>query len=173
MTRKYYVVDHNPFWMEQFQSEKKLLKEVFGKAAVNIHHIGSTAIPSIKAKPIIDILIEVPALGEVDQLNTRLEEFGYEAKGENGIAQRRYFQKGGIERTHHLHCFLSDHPEVKRHLNFRDYLIAHPEKAREYSDMKHLLSVENDGDREAYLSGKEPIIKQFDKEAEKWSRRLK
>jgi GrpB-like predicted nucleotidyltransferase (UPF0157 family) len=159
--------------MEQFQSEKKLLKVVFGKAALNIHHIGSTAIPSIKAKPIIDILIEVSALSEVDQLNPKLEELGYKARGENGIAQRRYFQKGGIRRSHHLHCFLSDHPEVKRHLNFRDYLIANPEKAMEYSDLKHRLSIENDGDREAYLLGKEPLIKQFDKEAEKWTPRLK
>ena len=170
MTRKYYVVDHNPLWLEQFQSEKRLLKEVFGKAAVNIHHIGSTAIPSIKAKPIIDILMEVSALSVVDQKNQKLEELGYEAKGENGIAERRYFQKGGIERSHHLHCFLSDHPEVRRHLNFRDYLIAHPEKAMEYSALKHRLSIEHDGAREAYLSGKEPLIRQLDMEAEKWSR---
>ncbi|MCA1321687.1 GrpB family protein [Bacillus tianshenii] len=171
MTRKYFVVDHNPLWMEQFQTEKTLLKEIFGRSAVNIHHIGSTAIPSIKAKPIIDILIEVTSLSEVDMLNPELGKLGYEAKGENGIAERRYFQKGGIKRSHHLHCFLSDHPEVKRHLNFRDYLIANPEKAMEYSGLKHRLSVENDGDREAYLKGKEPLIKQFDKEAEIWFRK--
>lgn len=163
------MVDHNPLWMEQFKTEEKLLKEIFGKVAVNIHHIGSTAIPSIKAKPIIDILIEVTSLSEVDQLNQKLGKLGYEAKGENGIAERRYFQKGGIKRSHHLHCFLSDHTEVKRHLNFRDYLIANPEKAGEYSDLKHRLSLEHGGDREAYLKGKEPLIKQFDKEAEIWS----
>jgi GrpB-like predicted nucleotidyltransferase (UPF0157 family) len=104
----------------------------------------------------------------VDQITEEMNELGYEAKGENGIAQRRYFQKGGDARTHHIHCFPKGHAEVKRHLCFRDYLLVHQEKAQQYSTLKQMLATRFDDDRNAYIAGKEPFILQLDKEAEQW-----
>lgn len=94
MPRKMEVQDYNPEWEREYLLEKNRLQHVLKEVAIKIHHIGSTAIPGIKAKPIIDILIEVTSIDELDELTKEMKELGYEAKGENGIKGRRYFQKG-------------------------------------------------------------------------------
>jgi GrpB-like predicted nucleotidyltransferase (UPF0157 family) len=169
MVRKMSVVEHDEKWKGAFLAEKELLHGVFKDVAVAIHHIGSTAIPSIKAKPIIDILIEVSALGNVDNLIEEMRNIGFVSKGENGIENRRYFQKGGDSRTHHIHCFPVGHPEINRHLLFRDYLLAHPKKAAEYSALKEKLSEQFLYDTKGYVNGKNQFVRQVDKEAGEWA----
>ena len=95
-----------------------------------------TSIPGIYAKPVIDILIGVVNINNIDKYNVEMDKLGYICKGEYGIKGRRFFMKGLYNRTHHIHIFQSDNPEILRHINFRDYLIAHSEEARIYSELK-------------------------------------
>ena len=99
------VVPHDPNWEKIFKEEAKKIKKIFKEIFIDIHHIGSTAIPLIKAKPIIDIMVEVEDINKVDIYNKQMEELGYVALGEYGIPKRRFFQKGGNKRTHHVHIF--------------------------------------------------------------------
>src|SRR6185436_9586865 len=115
---------------------------VLGNAVVAVHHIGSTAIPGIHAKPVVDILLEVTDIAQVDAATEAIERLGYEARGEFGIRGRRYFRKGdgSGESTHHVHAYRTGSRDVERHLAFRDYLIANPEEARAYSVLKQRLA---------------------------------
>jgi len=103
---------------------------------LNITHIGSTAVEGLAAKPIIDILIEVSSLQALDANNDAMASLCYVAKGENGIADRRYFQKGGINRTHHVHAFLTADPNITRHIAFKEYLMTHKVIAQQYGTLK-------------------------------------
>ena len=141
MVRKLVLEAYNPDWPHLFEKEAKQLSEVFGEILVNIHHIGSTSIPMTCAKPVIDILVEVTNIESVDSRNPMLIELGYVPRGEAGIEGRRYFRKGGDERTHHIHAHEVGSPHIERHLNFRDYLRAHPEIAKEYCQLKKRLVI--------------------------------
>lgn len=164
------VVPHDPRWAELYRSESGLVAEALGRAIVSIHHIGSTSIPGIHAKPVIDMLAQAASLDEVDASSQAMESLGYEALGEYGLAGRRYFRKddtSGI-RTHQVHVFLAGSPDIERHLAFRDYLRAHPDRARAYSDLKRELARKHPDDMQAYMDGKDPFIKEAQKEAMVW-----
>jgi GrpB-like predicted nucleotidyltransferase (UPF0157 family) len=169
--RKVEVVPYNPIWNEKFLQEAEKLQEVFGRLATRIHHIGSTSVPGLAAKPIIDILIETEDLTKVDKLNRKMVMLGYYPKGENGIKNRRYFQKGGVMRTHHVHVFPKGHEEVIRHLAFRDFLRAHPETAKQYSMLKQTLAAQFPYDIEKYREGKSPFILKTERLALQWYQR--
>lgn len=93
------VVDYQDSWVNDFDAEKGLLDTVLASCSPVVHHIGSTSVPNLAAKPVIDILIEVDSLGELDQLDAEMIELSYLPKGEFGIRGRRYYQKGGSNRT--------------------------------------------------------------------------
>jgi GrpB-like predicted nucleotidyltransferase (UPF0157 family) len=95
------VVAYDPSWPGVFEIEREVLSRVLGELAVEIHHIGSTAVPGLVAKPIIDILVEVHDMAALDRLNPAMEAIGYDCMGEYGIPGRRYYRKGGDHRTHH------------------------------------------------------------------------
>ena len=101
--------------MHKEESEK--IKNILNDIIIDIHHIGTTAIPGIKAKPVIDILVEVKDIEEVDQYNYKMEELEYEAMGEYGILKRRFFRKGKNNRTHHIHIFQTGNEEIKRRIS--------------------------------------------------------
>ncbi len=157
------VIPHDPNWERKFKEEAIKIKKIFKEIFVDIYHIGSTAVPTIKAKPIIDILVEVKDINKVDSYNKQMEESGYEALGEYGIPKRRFFQKGGKKRTHHVHIFEKGSPQIKRHIDFRDYLITHPKVAKEYSRLKEKLAKKYRFDIDKYQEGKEIFIKKIDK----------
>jgi GrpB-like predicted nucleotidyltransferase (UPF0157 family) len=167
------VVPHNPAWQNEFEHESKQVASALGKNVVAVHHIGSTAIPNIYAKPVIDLLVEVNDITQVDESSSEMEALGYEAMGEFGIPGRRYFRKdneAGV-RTHHVHTFETDSPAIERHLAFRDYMMAHPEDAQQYSELKRALMKKLHGsDIEGYMDGKDGFIKQMEKRAVAWSR---
>jgi GrpB-like predicted nucleotidyltransferase (UPF0157 family) len=99
-------------------------------------------------------------------------ELGYRPRGELGISGRRYFSKDTDEtRTHHVHIFQVGDPQVRRHLNFRDYLIAHPDKAKEYCQLKKQLATKFREDIENYSEGKTEFIQEIDKQAIDWKRK--
>ena len=119
--RKVEIKKYDPEWVQKFEVERNKLGNLFQTILVNIHHIGSTSVPGLSAKPIIDLLIEVTDIEKVNAFNNQMTELGYEAKEENGIPLRRYFQKGGDERTHHVHIYETGNSEINRHLTFRIY----------------------------------------------------
>jgi GrpB-like predicted nucleotidyltransferase (UPF0157 family) len=141
-----------------------------GELLLAIHHIGSTAIPGIDAKPIIDMLAVVNAISEVDSRNAELQALGYEAMGEYGIPGRRYFRKddAGGNRTHQIHAFQEGSPQIERHLAFRDFLRAHGEFADQYVALKRRLAELHPTDIEAYATGKDEFIKEMNARAAAW-----
>lgn len=130
------VVDYDDMWPRLFKSERSLLQITLGKVIYQIHHIGSTSVPGLSAKPVIDILIEVTNLAELDSMNQAMERAGYTVRGENGISNRRYFTKGGNQRSHHIHAFTTGDAQIIKHLAFRDYLIKNNDVAAQYALMK-------------------------------------
>jgi len=168
--RRLGVVSYNPNWKDMYKEESEKIKNVLSNIIIDIHHIGSTAIPGIKAKPVIDILVEAKDIEGVDQYNHKMKEFGYEAMGEYGIPKRRFFRRGGNKRTHHVHIFQVGNEEIERHINFKEYLISHPDKGQEYSKLKEKLVNKYTYDVENYTNGKSDFIKEIDKKAKLWKK---
>lgn len=168
--KKVMVVPHDPKWQEMFKVESNQVMTALDKNAVAVHHIGSTAIHHIYAKPIIDLLVEVKDIAKVDEQNRLMELLDYKAMGEFGISGRRYFRKDNQEgiRTHHIHIFTLGSDQVKRHLAFREYMIAHPEEAQKYSELKRRLAREYPTDIDRYMDGKDEFIREIDKKAAQW-----
>ncbi|WP_256868005.1 GrpB family protein [Candidatus Entotheonella palauensis] len=156
-------------WPAIFDAEARHLRNTLASVLIDIHHIGSTSVPGLPAKPIIDILAVVRSLGELDARSDAMMALGYEPMGEFGIAGRRFFAKGGaIHRTHHIHAYELGHVEIAAHLDFRDYLRAHPGQARRYADRKARLAEQHRHDIEAYIAGKGPLVKELLESARQW-----
>lgn len=166
------VVPYDPAWPGQFAAEAQTLRAVFGAELLALHHIGSTSVPGLAAKPVIDILPVVRGIGRVDGLNAALQAIGYDGLGEYGIPGRRYFRKGGDDRTHQLHCFQAGDPEVARHLAFPAYLRAHPEVAADYGRLKATLAARFPEDIEGYMDGKDAFVKAAERDALTWYQRV-
>lgn len=154
--------DYDAEWPLLFDKEVAVLGSILSSNLAGAYHIGSTAITGIKAKPIIDILLEVRSHRELDKRNEELGGVGYEPLGEFGIEGRRFFQKGGDERTHHLHAFESGHPEIERHRLFVAFMNSHPREAREYEALKCELAKAHRHDPEQYTNGKSDFIAAID-----------
>jgi len=153
------LVAYNPQWKLDFDTEKKWWQSILSSNLVACHHIGSTAIEGILAKPVIDILIEVHSLVLLDKLNFTIENYGYEVKGEYGITGRRYFQKfENGKRKFHVHCYVVGDKEVQRHIKFRNKLNSQPNLALEYNSLKIKLAEQYKNDRIAYTKGKSEFI---------------
>ncbi|MCY8496316.1 GNAT family N-acetyltransferase [Bacillus atrophaeus] len=166
--RKVEVVPYREEWKRMFAKEKIQLERILGPEIITISHIGSTSIPGMSAKPVIDILIEVKDIEAINQYNLQMEALGYEAKGENGLKGRCFFRKGGNKRTHHVHIYENGNREIVRHTLFRDYLIAHPEKAAEYATLKKQLAARYPDDIKQYIEGKNEWIKDTEEKANRW-----
>lgn len=166
-----HVVSHDPAWADKFEVEAGRIGKALGTVVVRIQHIGSTAIPRIKAKPIIDILLEVVSLEALDGRSPMLEALGYEAKGEFGIPGRRYFRLDDTSgtRTHQIHAFEAGVPGAVRHVAFRDYMRAHPLAAEAYGALKERLAEAHPHDMTAYMDGKDPFVKEHETRALLWA----
>lgn len=169
--RKVEVVPYRSEWVELFNQEKQKIIKRIKPHEVILYHIGSTSIPGLSAKPIIDILAEVDDITTFDQVTPVLEKEDYIAKGENGIVGRRFFLKNnpGGERIYHLHAFEKGNFEVVRHLVFRDYLREHPKDAERYAIVKLTAASQYPYDIESYMNFKDPIIKEIEKKALEWT----
>lgn len=164
------VVSYDPAWPDLFENEALLIKSIFSEIFVAVHHIGSTSVPGLAAKPTIDIILVVKDIRMVDKFNDQMEKLGYEAWGEYGIAGRRFFVKGENKRTHHVHAFQEDSQEIARHLCFRDYLKSHPNEAKEYAELKIKLAKQFAYDRRGYVENKKDYVKLLEKKAIAWQR---
>jgi GrpB-like predicted nucleotidyltransferase (UPF0157 family)/uncharacterized protein (DUF952 family) len=172
MPRPILLVPHNPQWHEEFKKESQRITQALGDEVIAIHHIGSTAINGIKAKPVIDILPEVRDIEKIDSLNGEMVKMGYTPRGENGIPLRRYFTKdvNGV-RTHQLHIFQSRNGEIARHLNFRDYMRTHPSEAKAYEALKENLATQFDNTLD-YANAKSDFVREMDRRASEWKAQL-
>lgn len=158
MVREIEVHPHDPQWEKAFELEAKKIQEALGKNCIAVHHIGSTAIPDLVAKPVIDIMPIVKDLSAVDRSNAALRHLGYEARGEAGIIFRRYFAKGGDHRSHHLHVFEHGNDEIDRHLSFKHWLINNPKDSKAYGELKTDLAKKYPHDPIAYCFGKDGFV---------------
>lgn len=164
------VVQYNPQWPKKYEDEANKIQKILGNELVAIHHIGSTAVPGLRAKPIIDILPVVKDISKVYLYNAAFQKLGYEAKGEFGIAGRRYFRKGKDERTHQIHIFEeSNQKDICRHLAVRDYLRANVNEANAYGELKSRLAEKFPNDIQAYSQGKDHFVKSLESRALEWS----
>jgi GrpB-like predicted nucleotidyltransferase (UPF0157 family) len=139
-----------PEWARRFATERERISVALGAAALDIQHVGSTAVPGILAKPILDIAVAVRTFELGYPLVPLLIELGYEYRGENGIARRHYFVRGVPKRTHHLHVLEPGSAQLSRHLGFRDLLRRSPTTAARYSELKSAIEAQVSGKRDRY-----------------------
>ena len=153
------IAEYDQAWTDSFHHEVNCLQRLMGDILVQAHHIGSTSVPGLAAKPVIDLLLEVTDVRELDDLQSTIIASGYQFWGEYGLPGRRYLTKGIAPRTHNIHSYASGNSELDRHLAFRDYLLAHPDVASDYESLKRHLAAECNHDIDKYCEGKDTFIK--------------
>ena len=154
------LVPHQERWASDFEKEREVLQKIFGEDALSIQHVGSTAIPGIPAKPIIDISVSVKDFSVIEKYLETLASQGYQLKQDDLRTDRRFFTKGPEScRTHYLHVGEEGGSYVRDKILFRDFLRKHPEVAQEYADLKSRLGRVHSNDRYTYTEKKTDFIK--------------
>ena len=151
------VQDYDPVWPRQFEALRSRIATVLAELALAIEHVGSTAVPGLAAKPIIDIDVLLKSAADLPLAVTRLSSLGYEHRGDLGIAGREAFRTHPNDVAHHLYVCLPDDGEYQRHIEFRDYLRTHPEAANAYATLKRKL-VKTALSRETYTQAKSEFV---------------
>lgn len=162
------IIDYDSQWPIQYEEEKDRIFRAIGHIVVAIEHIGSTAVPRLGAKPIIDIMIAVHQLTDAEKCIEPLKSISYEyvPKFEDSFPERRFFWKGPPkDRKYHIHMVELKSDFWKRHLLFRDYLRTHPEVAQKYHHLKKELAAKHGSDRDAYTDAKTSFIKSVEDKA--------
>jgi GrpB-like predicted nucleotidyltransferase (UPF0157 family) len=127
---------------------------------VTVEHIGSTAVPGLAAKPVIDLDLVVPTAADIPAAITRLAALGYIHQGDLGIPGREAFISPSQKPRHHLYACPLDSDELRRHRSFRDYLLTHPEAARDYGTLKRGAAIRFRDDRAAYVAAKSRFVEE-------------
>jgi len=166
------LVRHNPAWSQKYQQEKSKIRQLLGPLLIATYHVGSTSIPGIKAKPIIDILALVRDIESIEELNEQFQEIGYTPRGEAGIKGRRFFRKHTEPVGFHLHFYDMANKSVRSYIDFRDYLIAHPGSAEEYEELKIQLAAKYGNDRTTYTEAKADFIEEILQTALDWKNKI-
>jgi len=155
------IVEYNPQWQTLFAEEAARIREVVGNDILAIEHIGSTAVPGLAAKPIIDLMVGVRSLVDGQRAISPLAALGYVYWAEDPRLDRMFLVKGmppyGTQRTHHVHI-VEAYGEFWERLLFRDYLRTHPDEAQRYAALKRKLAGRFCNDRERYTEGKSEYI---------------
>jgi GrpB-like predicted nucleotidyltransferase (UPF0157 family) len=162
MTDEIEIVDYDPRWPQRFALESARIRQMLTEPLLEIEHHGSTAVPGLAAKPVVDMLVAVDSMARAARYAAVLIEYGYEAVDaryrelwpERIVLMRR---EHGV-RICHVHLMLRAHPVWRRLLAFRDYLRNHPDVASEYAALKRSLAGDHGGDRHAYMSAKGEFI---------------
>jgi GrpB-like predicted nucleotidyltransferase (UPF0157 family) len=153
------IAPYDPFWPRAFALERTRIEAELGDAVTAVEHVGSTAVPGLGAKPIIDIMIGVSAIQHGERCIEPLMRLGYDYRGEAGIPGRLYFRKlADGSRTHHIHLVEQGCDFWERHLLFRDHLRRHRHDARRYEILKRRLAARFGEDRIGYTEGKTAFI---------------
>ena len=167
-TRAIQIANYDPQWPHEFAELSRVLKPWLGNLVLAIEHVGSTAVPGLAAKPIIDFDIVIQSRSLLGEVIDRLAELGYEHQGDLGIADREAFDRqspdvprtgdGRLWREHHLYVCARDAAELAKHLAFRDYLRANTEAASAYAELKRKLAERFRDDRDSYCKAKTEFI---------------
>ena len=153
------LAEYDPDWPGEFISESRRVREVLGAKVVDVHHVGSTAVNNLIAKPIIDLLVEVADLEPIDAMTESFIDAGYEVRGESGIPGRRFLTRNEEgQRTHDIHIFQTGHDEIVQMLLFRDKLRENPDVAASYADLKRGLAAKFHNDVLRYTQEKTEFI---------------
>jgi len=164
------LCEHQTLWEKSAREVINVLRKVLGDTVKGIQHVGSTAIPSIPAKPIIDIAVGVDSIEDLFPFENALKEKDIIFRGSDQPGQLLLVM-GDFEadtRTHHIHVVVHDSEDWQNYLNFRDYLISFPEKAKEYAKLKKALAETFSSDRGSYTAGKQQLIDRLLLEAKEW-----
>lgn len=154
------LVPHDPNWNKLFHDEKINLINAFPDLILEVSHGGSTTIPTISAKPIIDMFIRINHLPDAERIKERMTTLGYSYRGEDGVPGRILYAKGPEDnRTHYAHFVQGDNDEWKNHLLIKEYFLKHPKTAAEYEELKLSLAGKFPNNRNAYSKGKDAFIK--------------
>ena len=158
MTNPIIVVDYDPIWPELFESLRRRIASVLDAMAASIEHVGSTAVPGLPSKPIIDIDVLLVSETMLPLAVERLASLGYLYEGNLGIAEREAFRPTPIDSPHHLYVCPPSSVEFRKHVAFRDYLRAHPRDARIYGNLKKELAKRFRDDRAGYVNAKNEFV---------------
>ena len=158
-----FVEPYNPEWAQEFEHIKRCISMNLGDLAVAIHHVGSTSVTGLAAKPIIDIDIEIASYDLFPQVCEKLATMGWRYEGDYGIAGREAFKptKPLDFMSHHLYVCPSSSAEMRRHLALRDYLRENAAAADEYGKLKQQLAKQHGNDKDAYIDGKSAFIQEI------------
>ena len=154
MTRRVQVVPYDEAWPQLFEAEAEQIRAALGSELRVIEHVGSTSVPGLAAKPVIDIAISVESLDELDVGALEALVYRYVPAFEEELPNRRYFTRG----DYHVHAYEQEHEEFMDYIRFRDYLRTHPEDAQAYGDLKLTLAAEFLDDRAGYQEAKAPYV---------------
>ena len=165
------VVPYDPAWPAMFARQAAELRDALGAVALRIDHIGSTAIPRLAAKPVIDVQISVTDFEPLDAYRGPLERLGYVFRADNPDRTKRYFREPPGQRRTHIHVRRAGSFSEQFALLFRDFMRAHPDVAAEYADLKIKLAERYSGDRTAYTDAKGPFIWSVIAQADAWAQR--
>ena len=158
--------EYNQNWKKEYKKEEKLLKKVLGDRIIEIHHIGSTSIEGLKAKPVIDILVVLKSLDEIPEIEELLKEYDYSNRGPQGVEDRMFFAKGPEDaRTHYIHFTEPKSNTYYNQVYFKKYLNEHPEYITKYCELKQSLASKFADDRKQYTAGKNDFISDVIKKA--------
>ncbi len=162
-SRPIVVEPYDAKWATEFARIRNYLMPHVQDLVGEIHHVGSTAVTGLPAKPIIDIDIEIPSAGSLPAVLDRLGKLGYRHQGDLGIPGREVLNRDRPDEfmRYHLYVCPQNSPELKRHLAFRDYLRVHPEAVIQYGDLKRRLAEEHGNDIDAYIDGKADFIRRI------------
>lgn len=156
--RTIHVSDYDSRWPSFFEQIRSTLWPAVQDLAIKIEHVGSTSVPGLAAKPIIDIDIIIPPYQDIELIAARLHPLGYLHVGNLGIAGREAFRYENTLPPHNLYVCPADSIGLRNHLAVRDYLRAHPDAARAYSELKHNLAAAFTHDITRYVDGKTDFI---------------
>ena len=162
-TKHVVVLPYDEAWADRFAEIKTEIEAALGELVFRIEHVGSTAVPGLSAKPIIDLDVVIRDSSAFHAAAAALEAIGYQHEGDLGIAGREAFRYDGKDhlQKHHLYVCAQDSAELKRHLAFRDYLRTHPEAVREYSQVKEEGAALYPYDIDGYIEHKTPFIRRI------------
>ena len=166
------VVPYDPSWPNLFRELAIRLRNELGETACRIDHIGSTAVPGLDAKPIIDAQISVSELEPVHAYGDGLVRLGFVHRADNPDKTKRYFREASGQRRTHIHVRRAGSWSEQFALLFRDYLRAHEAEAQRYAEVKHILAGQYGDDREGYTEAKSPFIWQLMRSAGRWSQEV-
>jgi GrpB-like predicted nucleotidyltransferase (UPF0157 family) len=169
MPEKVVIFPYDPKWQEEFSLLGATLRSALGNTAIRIDHIGSTSIPGLDAKPIVDVQISVKSFEPLDAYRIPLDKLGYYLRTDNTEKTERYFrEKPGGKRTH-IHVTKAGSWSEQTQLLFRDYLRTHPKDARRYAKLKYNLAEQFRDNRLGYTDAKTSFVWGILRKAAKWS----